>query len=198
MQNTIITSSGFSIDGFYFDSFTLHVGEYLSIDFSTPKDFKLERALIERLCGKIELSGVTVAESIVPVITPIAKSTLFNEKTSFKYLKNESLLGIQRITSVLEEMDIEPKMNIYRLGANERTLLSLEAAYSKSKNIIICTSGLDYTGIEKIRQRIAKEINVGSLIEISYLTSKGRKYLFETLGIRHKKIVVQSSVPIAD
>ena len=88
-------------------------------------------------------------------------------------------------------MNIDPKINIYRLGANERKLLSLEAAYSKSKNIIISTAGLDYNGIEKIRSRIKRGINTGSLIELSSPSSRGREYLFDELRAKHKIVTVE-------
>lgn len=194
MENIIITSRGFTVNDFAFESFTVARGEYLSIDFHEIHDFEIEKTLYEILSGKSKLANVSAIEEIAPAITPLMKSgPAFFRKTSFKYLKEKSLLSDEKINFLLKKMDIDPRINIYKLGANERKLLSLEAAYSKSKNIVICTSDLDYAGIERVRERVAKELGSGSLIEINFPNSKGREYLFSDLGTRHKKIIVKSS-----
>jgi len=194
MENAIIKSEGFTINGFHFANFFLASGGYLSIDFQESIDFRIEKILYGILSGNIKMKEVSIMMNIISVITPMMKSgpTLFYKKTAFNYLKDESSLTPERIRSLLREINIDPKINIYRLGANERKLLSLEAAYSKSKNIITSTSGLDYNGIERIRNRVGKEIDNGSLIEITYPTSKGREYLFDDLGTRQKRIAVKS------
>lgn len=193
MENTIITSEGFSIGDLRFAGFVLTRGEYLSIDFPDSLDFKVENALCEILSGNSKVEGFSVMENVIPVKTPMMKPgpALFSMKTSFKYLKENGSFTESEMITFLKEIDIDPKINIYRLGANERKLLSLEAAYSKSKNIIISTAGLDYNGIEKIRSRIKREINTGSLIELSYPSSWGREYLFDELGTNHKMVTVK-------
>jgi len=90
----------------------------------------------------------------------------------------------------LKEMEIDPDTDIYSLGGSKRTLLALEAAYSKSRSVIVSTSGMDPLGIERLQDRIEKEHDNGILIELNYLTSKGREYLLSNSSRRFKKINV--------
>jgi hypothetical protein len=194
MEDMIIASKGFSVDDFFIENFTLTRGDYLSVDFYSSHDFKVEKKLYKILSGAIKSTNISISENIIPVITPMMKSgpVFLSRKTAFKYLTENSLLTKEEVMLFLNRLNINPQINIFRLGATERKLLSLEAAYSKSKNIIISTSGIDYSGIDKLRERIGKELTQGILIEINYPNSRGREYLFDGLGIRQKKITVKS------
>jgi hypothetical protein len=189
MEN-IIKCEGFSIENLYFEEFTLQNGGYISIDFSEGHDGKVEMILYEIFSGKRKMSGVLTSAQIIPIISPVVGPgpAIFFNRTAGKFLKEQSLFSDEDTIDILKEMDINPKISIYSLGANERKLLSLEAAYSKTKNIIICTSGLDYTGLEKVRNRIQKERHIGSVLEINYPTSKGRDYLFDASQSSHKNV----------
>ncbi|AYB33364.1 hypothetical protein [Chryseolinea soli] len=192
METTILSSSGFTIDNFYFESFDISKGEYLSIDFYTSHhDFKLEEKLLEVLSGKKKMNGVRVNSKINPVVAPIAKPgpAFLSNKTSFQYLLENGTFLKEEIFSLLKKMNIEPNVNIYRLGANERRLLALEAAISLSKNIIISTSGIDYNGIDEVRRVIQRICDDGAVLEISFATSRGREYLID--GARYKRIAVK-------
>ena len=190
----ILSSKGFTIEDYFFEPFTLLRGEYMSIDFYKDQDFEIEKALREILSGDRTLDEVLIKEKVIPVIMDeINQVQFFLKKTPLRYLEERSMLTKEKIMLLLDEIDINPKTNIYSLGANERKLLSLEAAYSKTKNIIICTSGLDYTGLEKVRNRIQKEMNMGSVLEINYPTSKGRDYLFDGSQSSHKGVTYQKN-----
>jgi len=190
MENTIISSRGFTIGNYYFEAFDLLKGKYVSLDFYNGQDLKIENVLYEILSGSRKIDGVLVKEEIIPIIPLVMKSSplFFSKKTPLKYLEDNSPLPREKIISLLDEIGIDPKINIDHLGANERKMLSLEAAYSKSKNIIICTSGLDYNGLERIRNRVQQELSKGSVIEINYATSRGRDYLIDESQSSHKDV----------
>ena len=133
-----------------------------------------------------------IFEKITPVIEPVLKYKIsfFSGKKAFNYLKNNTEYSTERIKAILEDLKIDPATNIYSLGGSQRKLLSLEVAYSKSKNIVISTSGLDYSGIERIKERITKELKEGCLVEINYLNSKGRDYLLNDPTLVRKSVMV--------
>ena len=192
MPDIIVSSSGFTNNGLYYEGFALARGEYMSIDFEQSLESESETGLCDILTGQVNLPCVSVTERIVPVFMPMMKAGpgFLSQKKSFKYLQENSSLTHEEIFFRLEEMKIDPNVNIYRLGGSERKLLALEAAYSKSKNIIISKSGIDYIGRERIWERIEKELDRGLLIELNYPTSKGREYFSRDSLKSFKKINV--------
>jgi len=188
----VLQSEGFTIDNYNFPPFTIEKGEYLTLLFSDPINFRVEKKLYEVLSGLTYNENVQISEKVTPVIEPILKHkfNFFSGKKAANYLKGNTEYSNEVIDSILQNLKIDPSSNIYSLGGSERKLLSLEVAYSKSKNIVISTSGLDYSGIERIKKRIIKELKEGCLIEINYLNSKGRDYLLNDPSLVSKSVMV--------
>lgn len=195
MIDVVLESHGFEIGPSFFEPFSLKKGDYVSIDFSLPADFEVENRLIKILSGVEKNNKVKVNELIIPVAAPIPKSRLsfFNNKSAVEYLNEHSILTNDVIVNLLEELDVNPTDNIYKLGITERMLLALEAAISRTRNIIISVAGLDYEGKEKVKSRLQDVIHSGALIEINYLSNRGREFLFEKAETNYNRIEVQNS-----
>jgi|GEM_PF-5632020 len=193
MVNFIISSDGFQANGFFFPGFSLKEQEYLSIDMPGNLDFDFNRALCGILSGGTKIPQISLSRTVVPVLIPETNllSTIFLAKTAYRFLKDESILPDETIYSVLDKMGVNPKFAFHKLGMNEKKILALEAAYSKSRNIILCAAGLDYMGYQSVRNRIFKEMELGSTIEINYPNSRGRDYLFKEPEVICKRIVVE-------
>jgi hypothetical protein len=178
----IIKSSGFKFKDLYIPSFNLYTGEYVSLNFPGAYDPEIEEWIVNTLIGKNRLSTVTVTGVVSFVPSSFRYSffdKLFKTKTTFTILKAEMMLPDRDIKAILDNLSIRPDQSLLELGFNEQKLLGLEIAYSKSKNIIINCSGLDYSGMAKLKERISPNLFEGSVIELNYLTSKGREYLFD-------------------
>ena len=177
----ILDSKGFRIGNYFFEPFSVKNGDYIVINMPSPLDFDIEKSLHEILNGQNSKSEVLTNEVFVPVVIPVQKSRigLFSKLTALDYLLKETDYSSDEVRIKLESYDLDPRINIYKLGANERMLLALEKSYNQSKNIILTTAGLDYNGLNQIKERIRKELAKGSLIEINYESSRGREFLFE-------------------
>lgn len=189
----ILKAKDFHIKDLEFKQFSLNVGEYLSIDMPGAIDWDTLDLLLQSLSGKIKSDSIELGGDIIPVYEPIVKSkaTFLFRKSAYRFLKEGTGYSKEKIDSILDGLGIDPKINIYRLGANEKMLLALENAYSKSKNIILLTSGLDYNGIKRVKERVWKELNQGSLIEINYESSGKREYLFKENEVKSKRMRVK-------
>lgn len=177
----IIINKGFELKGLYVPQFNLCQGEYLSLNFLRPYDPKEETLLVEILTGKKIIPTVTI-KGLISFIDPNFKHSFFHyffkSKKVWSYMNERMNLSKKHITTILDNQGINPDADIYSLGLNEKALIALEIAYTSTKNIIINCSGLDYSGMYKLRQRIVQDLTEGSVIELNYLNSKGREYLF--------------------
>ncbi|MFZ6010327.1 MAG: hypothetical protein ACOYXT_08250 [Bacteroidota bacterium] len=105
---------------------------------------------------------------------------LFKPRLVFGLLKRGINKPDDDVNDILNIIAVKPNEKVSSLGFNERKLLAFEIACAKAKNVIINRSGLDYSGLSKIRERIIPFLKAGgTVIELNYLTSRGRDYLLE-------------------
>lgn len=191
-MEAIIKSEGFESTAHYVPPFVLNRGEYLSLNFHQAHEFE-EEIQIRKILGGIEkLPSVNLSDLVISVSGNFKYpffANFFKSKKAFSLLKEKTNLTDKQIHGALEQIGIKSIEKVYSLGFSEKMLLQLEVAYSKSKNIIISTSGLDYTGINKVRQRVLKELSEGSVIELNYLSSKGREYLVTEEHTAKRKLI---------
>jgi len=191
-MDAIIINEGFQVGNLYVPPFTLSKGEYLSLNFPSDYDQKEEARITQILTGRTKSLAVKIFEEMTYVSSdfryPFFKQ-LFKPATVFTLLKKATNLSDDAIASALHNLNIKSNEFLSSLGFNERKLLALEMAYSKSKNIITNCSGLDYTGISAVRKRVLQDLEKGSLIELNYLSSKGREYFLDA-NIKRKVIEI--------
>jgi len=193
MNNRLITvEGGFNIQSMFIGPFTLSKGECMAIDFPGALDFSIQDTLFRVLTGQQMEPAVTLGGKFVSVKPMISKpfTSLFMRTTAMQFLVANSAYDRALAEAYLNSNSIDPDIDINKLGYNDRLLLSLEVAYSKCKNIIISTSGLDYTGIQNIRNRVITEIENGAIIEITYPDTRGRTRLFDDTSIPQKVVTV--------
>lgn len=193
-KNMVIKSTGFTIGKFYFPAFSVGMGEYLSIDFPDLFDHTVHKVLCAILSGAKRHESVQLMMDFIPIEPfPTSRFDVFRKTAILKYLETNGGHPNENIVNWLKENNLSPEQNVYRLGISDKKLLALEVAYRKARNIIICTAGLDYTSVDKIKTRILKEQERGSIIEINYPTTKGREYLFDDSTMRLDKLTVVSN-----
>ena len=178
-----ITSEGFTLGGLHLPSFGLYQGEYLSINFPNGYIVEEEKQVVNILIGVKKIAELKVSDSLSLVSSDFKHSFLnlfLKSRKAFDILKRDTTLSEDGVNAALRTIGIGPDDKVTSLGFNERKLLALEIACSKTKNIIINCSDLDYSGISKIRDRIIPLLNSGgTVIELNYMNSRGRDYLLE-------------------
>lgn len=173
----LIKCLGVVTDNISIPVFELKEGEYLTIEIPFNYDSSCEKSLIEIFSGSKIIDGFQGNSKLEFADNIELRRGIFNwrkNSTSYRYLTKHAGCNEDEVSKILSKVKISRNDNILHLGYNQRKLLAFEIALLKSKIIAINTMGMDYLGLQTLRENIIKASNRGySIIELNYKTNRG-------------------------
>lgn len=191
----IIDCKGVVMSGINIPHFKLVNGEYLTLEILFDYDFLEEKKIINLFSKRYITDEMNIYQKISVVEDINIEKGIIKRFTKniscYNYLLQNTNYESKEILNLLNVVGINPVHKIWSLGSNGRKILSLEVALTKGRVIMINTIGLDYNGLEFIRERLKTHVdNNGSVIELNYKSNKDIKSVPYSKKIKLEKIAI--------